>query len=174
MTVDKTGLTGINKANFQKHINMAFLLNHLALGQISLAENELQQAGKFKLDIKAQFKRAFLECLKIANFTDSTLSKSEDDYNADLAFLQRLIDLLSDKIRDPEKQGLLLDYIANDLKTPDEYPELVKSISYELALERKQNEGKRFLFDSYIKKIREQKKEIDILNSKLQSLIISK
>jgi len=57
---------------------MALMLAHVADGYLARAEQNLRDAGTWKLDIKRQMNRAILELQKVTVFTDSSLKKSED------------------------------------------------------------------------------------------------
>ena len=141
MTAEKINIPDPQK--FKECVNMALMLSHLSLSYISRAEDEARQVGRYRLEVKQRINKAFLATKQITDWTDSTLKISEAFYNADLAFLDRLMQLLIDKVSDSEKQGYLLDFIANGYELPSELPEVIKSLRtdiMELMASRKRDQ----------------------------------
>ena len=142
MTAHDINLTDEHK--FKTSVNMALMLCHVSLAYISRAEDEARKGGNFRLEIKKRINDAFKSLTKVTDWTDKTLNRSEAMYNADLAFLDRLMQSLIDNVSDSEKQGYLLDFIESRYKLPSELPEVVKSLQndvHELStmLDRERN-----------------------------------
>lgn len=114
--------TTFDKKQFAINVNMALMLAHVADGYLARAEQNLRDAGKWRLDIKKQMNKAILELQKVTTFTDASLLHSEAYFYADVHFIDKLTSLLITHVQDDEAQSLLLDYINNGLKEQKEYP----------------------------------------------------
>ena len=104
-------MTPEQRKRFKAPLNMAFLLAHLTDGFFNRAEQVLQEQGKLEIDMRTNWKHAVQKIRKVTLYTDATLDKDADCFQADLMFLDRLMLLMLEKATDEEKQEKILTMI---------------------------------------------------------------
>ena len=167
---EQIGMDKETRKQFAINVNMALMLAHVADGFLARAEQNLRDAGRWRLDIKKQMNKAILELQKVTTFTDASLLHSEAYFYSDVHFWDALATLAIKHVHDNVQQAQLLDYIQNGLNEPKEYPHLVITLREMLKMVQAANENQAELIEKLDAKCDQQNKYIDELENKKEQL----
>lgn len=109
--VAQLNLTDGQKQAFKKHINTALLLAHLSDTFMARSEEILKDSGDWHLELKTLIKHATGKLMLVTKYTDETLNRDEAAFYSDLAFLDKLMLSVIDKVDNDEKQNTLLNIL---------------------------------------------------------------
>lgn len=80
--------------DYMMNLSSAFMMQTVAYGCLVKAEDKLRACGGFKFDIKKEFNNALRSVQKIVDLQDRAVTNEMVDYDRELDFLYKLIEVV--------------------------------------------------------------------------------